>query len=218
MIPKVMVEALQCQMCETVWVPRKKGFRPRRCVNPDCRSRRWDVARYPNAGPPQPTPTLRGRKASASDKRGRVGILLNSRPQLRLPLSIAASLLISVALVLVSPMPSRAASPAQSSCCPIVEVTSASLEDNPMPAKAVLRKVVHRRLVPFIPYAHVPDYIFCHVVETLECGHTVEIFPQADPLIAQRRRCHDCDELPMLQAPKKPSVSVRLMNVERKRA
>jgi hypothetical protein len=61
------------------------------------------------------------------------------------------------------------------------------------PAKTALRKVVHRRPVPFRPYAHVPEYLLVYCVETLECGHTVETHPQADPLIAVRRRCQECD-------------------------
>ena len=87
-----------------------------------------------------------------------------------------------------------------------------------MPAKAALRRVVHRKPVPFRPYAHVPEYLLCHVTETLECGHTVEIFPQSDPLIAVRRRCQVCEEGEGEVVNKKPSVSVGISGVERKRA
>src|SRR5580700_4911932 len=42
-----------CQMCGTAWIPRRKNP-PRRCPNQECRSRRWDADKYPNAGPPRP--------------------------------------------------------------------------------------------------------------------------------------------------------------------
>lgn len=43
----------ECQMCGTGWIPRRKNP-PRRCPNQECRSRRWDADKYPNAGPPRP--------------------------------------------------------------------------------------------------------------------------------------------------------------------
>jgi hypothetical protein len=90
-----------------------------------------------------------------------------------------------------------------------------------MPAKAVLRRVIHRRPVPFMPYAHVPKYLLAYCVETLECGHTLKTYPQADPLIAVRRRCDDCDssgKVVSIDALRKPAASVDRVGAERKRA
>ena len=42
-----------------------------------------------------------------------------------------------------------------------------------MPAKAALKRVVHRKPVPYMPHAHVPQYLLVYVVETLERGHKV---------------------------------------------
>jgi hypothetical protein len=144
-----------------------------------------------------------------------MGILLNSRPQLRLPLSIAAALLIFFTLAFVAPAPLRASNSASA-----VGVRGASPEAHAMPAKAVLQRVVHRKPVPYMPHAHVPEYLLCYVIETLECGHTVTVYPQADPLIAPRRRCAHCDDgkVIAIDAAKRPCVSVRSVNLDKKRA
>jgi hypothetical protein len=137
------------------------------------------------------------------------------RSQLELPLSIAASILICFALVLLAPARLQA-----SNLRLVVGVPGASLEDNHVPAKATLQRVVHRKPVPYMPHAHVPEYLLVYVVETLECGHRVTVYPQADSLIASRRRCQECDggEVIAIDALKKPSASVRIPNVERRRA
>lgn len=87
-----------------------------------------------------------------------------------------------------------------------------------MSHRAELRKVLHRKPVPFMPYAHVPRYLLVHVVETLECGHTLTTYPQSDPLIAVRRRCVNCDDNQVSGVPKKPSGSVRLRLVAERKA
>lgn len=83
-----------------------------------------------------------------------------------------------------------------------------------MPAaqQAVLRRVVHRKPIAHMPFAHIPEYLLVYVVETLECGHTVDTYPQCDALIAKYRRCKRCDEMNLAAAnvPKKPSASVKL--------
>lgn len=56
----------------------------------------------------------------------------------------------------------------------------------------MIQKVVHRRPVPYQPHAHVPKYLLCYIVETLECGHQRYAYPPADPLIAKYRKCHKC--------------------------
>lgn len=220
----ITIEPLHCQMCghgadpERPWIPKHLGTKPRRCANPECRSMRWDAARYPHAGPPRPPMKLRGRKPSRSDKRGVSGITLNPRPQLRLPLSVAAAILIISILFSFLPSPASASN----ARCVVVGVPGASPQDanNLTPAKAVLRRVLHRRPVPFMPHAHVPEYLLCFIVETLECGHTVDVYPPDDPLIAVRRRCHACDsgKVVEIDAPKKPAVSVSIEREERKRA
>lgn len=57
----------------------------------------------------------------------------------------------------------------------------------------MLQKVLHRRPVAFCPHSHVPEYLLVYIVETLACGHKITTYPQADPLIAVRRDCKDCD-------------------------
>ena len=52
----IPLEVFECQMCAWKWVPRDKAKPPKRCVNPKCKSRRWDATKYPNAKPPNPPP------------------------------------------------------------------------------------------------------------------------------------------------------------------
>jgi hypothetical protein len=133
-----------------------------------------------------------------------------------LPLSIAAAVLAVFSLTLVCPVPLHASNPAF-----VVGVRGASPEASfEMPAKTTLRRVVHRKPVPYMPHAHVPKYLLVYVVETLECGHRVTVYPQADALIAVRRRCQDCDggEVVPINSAKKPSVSVSFSNQQRKGA
>ena len=146
------------------------------------------------------------------------GILLTSRRQLPLPLSIAAALLFAFWLFLASPAPSYAVGLYTPTHFAVEGACSG--ENRPMPAKAILQRVVHRKPVPYMPHAHVPEYLLVYIVETLECGHKVTIYPQADALIALRRRCQNCagGEVVSIQSAKKPSVSVSFSNPERKRA
>jgi len=143
---------------------------------------------------------------SVSDK----GIMLTSR---RLPISVAAALLIFFSLALLNPDRLHASNPVS-----VVEVQGALPQEKVLPAKATLQRVVHRKPVPFMPHEREPQYLLVYVVESLECGHTVTVYPQADPLIAQRRRCLDCDGGEVEAAQKKPSASVRLVHLEKKRA
>ena len=74
-------EPLHCQMCghgsERPWLQLKAGHRPARCANPECRSRRWDASKYPNARPPEPTgPNTR---TAPKERPIRTGIMLSSR-------------------------------------------------------------------------------------------------------------------------------------------
>jgi hypothetical protein len=74
-----------------------------------------------------------------------------------------------------------------------------------MPNLRLLRLVIQRKPIPFMPYPKNPQYLLAYCTELLECGHQVDFFPQADPLIARRRSCPDCAALPQ----KKPVQSVR---------
>lgn len=69
----------------------------------------------------------------------------------------------------------------------------------------VLRLVTLRVPKAHMPHAHVPSYLLAYVTETLECGHTLDFFPVADPLIARRRNCPQCADV----SQKKPVQSVR---------
>lgn len=57
-----------------------------------------------------------------------------------------------------------------------------------------MQKVVRRRPVPHQPDPKGnPAYILVYIEETLECGHTLDVFPgELEPLIARRRSCHQC--------------------------
>jgi len=88
-----------------------------------------------------------------------------------------------------------------------------------MPNPRSLRLVVFRKPIPYRPYEHVPDYLLAYVIETLECGHSLTIYPgEHEPLIAKRRACPECSgyygALPL--TPKKPVQSVSVAE-ERKR-
>jgi hypothetical protein len=52
-----------------------------------------------------------------------------------------------------------------------------------------LQFVVSRRPVPVRIKG---NYLGCYVIESLECGHEITVYPQADPLIARRRNCPEC--------------------------
>lgn len=154
-----------------------------------------------------------------------------------LPGPFAMRLILWLALLLLSPLPPHCAAfsfrvevlgaptrivRAVYALPPADGVQGASSLENSMPAKARLRKVVHRRPVPVRPYDHVPEYLVCYVVETLECGHSLHIFPQTgDPLVAKQRRCGSCSDgekvLP-IRALKKLAQAVLPETGERKRA
>ena len=73
-----------------------------------------------------------------------------------------------------------------------------------------LRLVTLRTPKAHRPHDHVPEYLLCYVVETLECGHTLTVYPQADPLIARRRVCHECESLVSSLPPEKSPHSVQV--------
>jgi hypothetical protein len=75
-------------------------------------------------------------------------------------------------------------------------------------SQCALRLVTLRTPKAHRPHDHVPDYILVYVVETLECGHSLTVYPQGDPLIAKRRLCPACEELISALPPKKPCKSV----------
>lgn len=79
-----------------------------------------------------------------------------------------------------------------------------------------LKKVIHRKPVPFQVSENAPNYLLCYVVETLECGHTVTTYPQVDPLIAVRRDCKDCGSV--LQFPVGRKKNPRADDEEKKAA
>jgi hypothetical protein len=94
-----------------------------------------------------------------------------------------------------------------------------------MPAKAVLRRVTHRKPVPFLLHPEREsedraDFLGVYVVETLECSHTVTTYPEADPLIAKYRRCNKCDggSVISISTRKGPSSVDGSLGDERKRA
>ena len=78
-----------------------------------------------------------------------------------------------------------------------------------------LRRVVHRS-----PHAvYIADhYSTFYILEKLECGHQVTIFPQSDPLTAKRRRCLKCEAIAMELPPKKPSQSEHALPIKKPKA
>jgi len=76
-----------------------------------------------------------------------------------------------------------------------------------------LRKVVHRKPVAFRPHSSSPDYLLCYCVETLECGHALTTYPQADPLIAVRRECRVCGSN-LIEFPRSKKSSAPLRSKE----
>jgi hypothetical protein len=101
----------------------------------------------------------------------------------------------------------------------VVAVQGASPQESPMPLwpKAVLRRVLSRKPMPFSAFPDRPDalnFLRCYMVETLECGHRVETYfnPPVDNLTAKYRRCKKCDEaanvIEITAGKKKPPVSV----------
>lgn len=58
-----------------------------------------------------------------------------------------------------------------------------------------------------MPYEHLPQYLLAYMVEELECGHKITVYPHADLLIAKRRNCTQCSEQPKkAEHPKKSNV------------
>lgn len=90
--------------------------------------------------------------------------------------------------------------------CDLSEVGSSLMSGS----QRSLRLVTLRTPKAHRPHDHVPEYILIYVVETLECGHTLTVYPQSDPLIAKRRFCHECQGLLNSSSlpQKKPSTSV----------
>lgn len=76
-------------------------------------------------------------------------------------------------------------------------------------SQRALRLVTLRTPKAYRPHDHVPEYLLVYVVETLECGHTLTVYPQGDPLIAKRRICRACQGLlnSSVLPPKKPVQS-----------
>lgn len=73
-----------------------------------------------------------------------------------------------------------------------------------------LRLVVRRVPKAYRPHEHVPEYLLCYVIEQLECGHEMTVYPEADLLIAKRRVCHQCQDVSKaILPPKKPAHSVK---------
>jgi hypothetical protein len=90
---------------------------------------------------------------------------------------------------------------------PITEVIPREVVTRLMPNLRLLRLVIERKPVPFMPYPKNPEYLLAYCTETLECGHKFDFYPQADKLIARRRNCPECVALPK----KKPAQSVRAL-------
>jgi hypothetical protein len=129
----------------------------------------------------------------ASDKRP-FQVLCKVAPRAAFPLTLVFSSLLAVIL------------------SPAVLVQGASPRSVFLSWKAVLRKVVHRKPIPFLQHPEhefAKDFLGVYVVETLECNHQLTTFPQADPLVAVRRRCNECEEKVVpISAPKKGPSSV----------
>lgn len=88
----------------------------------------------------------------------------------------------------------------------ISEISSGLMEKT----SRALRLVIRREPKPYRPHESEPAYLLCYVIEQLECGHSLTVYPQADPLIAKRRLCQKCQGLLEALPPKKPASSVRL--------
>lgn len=85
------------------------------------------------------------------------------------------------------------------------EVASRLMSDT----SRALRLVIRREPKPYRPFESEPKYLLCYVIEQLECGHELTVYPQADPLIAKRRVCPNCQGLHAALPPKKPTQSVK---------
>jgi len=97
--------------------------------------------------------------------------------------------------------------------CPDIDFTEVSSRLMEKTSRA-LRLVIRRDPKAYRPYESEPSYLLCYVIEQLECGHELTVYPQADPLIAKRRLCPDCQDLHAALPPKKPAHSVRLKAVK----
>ena len=81
-------------------------------------------------------------------------------------------------------------------CTTILVTTGASTDGSTFVSHSV--DGIGDSRIMFVPAADHPeredraDYLGVYCVETLECGHKVATYPQADALIAVRRDCKDC--------------------------
>ncbi len=146
----------------------------------------------------------------ATDDNGIISPLPVIGRKKRLPPAVAA-ILIAVFGLLLSTFHAPAVYAQSLSSQPSRANEGAPAKENLLPKPAALQKVVHRKPVPFRPYAHVPEYLLVYCVEKLECGHELHTHPQADPLIAMRRRCQKCGSVGV---PKKLPTSVKLSRLD----
>lgn len=132
-----------------------------------------------------------------------------------------ASLMLALPALDESPLLARNISPFAAA------IQGASPQEGPMPqAKAVLRRVLCRKPVPFCIFPDRDDalsFLSAYMVETLECGHQLDTFfnPPVETLTAKYRRCRECDEaekaIEIGSGKKKPAASVGIAATERKR-
>jgi hypothetical protein len=97
--------------------------------------------------------------------------------------------------------------------------SSASLDDTESPVERLSRvahyiyqRVIRRKAVPFQPSPKNSEHILYFVKEELECGHTVEVYPDGvETFTARKRNCHECSSWfggLKLPAGKKPNASI----------
>jgi hypothetical protein len=60
------------------------------------------------------------------------------------------------------------------------------------PKRAIVQCRIEKRLIRTVPADGDQPSAFV-VIERLECGHELTIYPKADPLTAKRRRCKQCE-------------------------
>lgn len=119
-------------------------------------------------------------------------------PALNLTAIVRTLVLIALLCPLFHPDPALSAGNPPRSTVRLDDFRGASPRKALMPqGKSVLRLVVSRKPVAACLYPEREDalnFLNAYVVETLECGHSVEMFfnPPVEALIAKRRRCMRC--------------------------
>lgn len=95
---------------------------------------------------------------------------------------------------------------------PLTDTKPSPVERLSRVAHYIYQRVIRRKAIPFQPSPKNSSHLLYFVKEELECGHTVEVYPDGvETFTARKRNCHECSSwFGGLKLPegKKPNASI----------